>query len=96
METIGDCYGTQHCGMPHTFVIRVFILTVVCRSVAVCGCPEARQDHAVVMARFARDCRHAMGLVVKKLEVILGPDTSDLAIRIGKTNVRLTLLLLFA
>ena len=51
--------------------------------VAVCGLPDPRKDHAVVMARFARDCMSSMREAVKKLEVELGPDTADLSMRIG-------------
>jgi class 3 adenylate cyclase len=51
--------------------------------VAVCGLPEPRKDHAVVMARFARDCMTKMNDLTKKLEVTLGPDTADLSIRVG-------------
>jgi hypothetical protein len=36
-----------------------------------------------VMAKFARDCMAEMLEVVHKLEVTLGPDTADLAIRVG-------------
>ena len=35
------------------------------------------------MARFATDCMDKMHLVTKELEVVLGPDTADLAMRIG-------------
>jgi len=35
------------------------------------------------MARFARDCLTEMGRLTRKLEVILGPDTADLAFRVG-------------
>ena len=35
------------------------------------------------MARFARDCIAALSRVVKDLEVSLGPDTGDLAVRVG-------------
>lgn len=51
--------------------------------VAVCGLPDARADHAVVMAKVARDCVYKMNILTKKLEVKLGPDTGDLNIRIG-------------
>ncbi|KAL7567071.1 hypothetical protein ACA910_002795 [Epithemia clementina (nom. ined.)] len=51
--------------------------------VAVCGLPDPRRDHAVVMARFALDCLFRMQSLSKKLEVILGPDTGDLGMRIG-------------
>ncbi len=51
--------------------------------VAVCGLPTPRKDHAVVMARFARDCLTKMNDLTKKLELQLGPDTADLSIRVG-------------
>jgi len=51
--------------------------------VAVSGLPEPRKDHATVMARFARDCIGAMNDLTKKLEITLGPDTGDLALRVG-------------
>jgi hypothetical protein len=35
------------------------------------------------MARFARDCMHRMNQLTRKLEVVLGPDTTDLAMRFG-------------
>jgi hypothetical protein len=37
----------------------------------------------VVMAKFARDCLAKMQVLVRQLEVTLGPDTADLAIRVG-------------
>jgi class 3 adenylate cyclase len=49
--------------------------------VAVAGLPVPREDHAVVMARFARDCREKMAEVTRRLEKTLGPDTSDLKVR---------------
>ena len=51
--------------------------------VAVSGLPHPRKDHAVVMAKFARDCRDRMSLVTKSLEVTLGPDTGELSMRFG-------------
>ena len=36
-----------------------------------------------MMAKFARDCMAEMQVLVQKLEVTLGPDTADLAIRVG-------------
>ena len=49
--------------------------------VAVVGLPEARKDHAIVMARFARECVTGFGEVVKTLQMKLGPDTSELGVR---------------
>jgi class 3 adenylate cyclase len=51
--------------------------------VAVCGISEARDDHAVAMAKFARECLSKMRNLTKMLEVKLGPDTSSLSFRVG-------------
>jgi hypothetical protein len=51
--------------------------------VAVTGLPNPRKDHAVAMARFARDCMYRMHQLTRKLEVVLGPDTVDLSMRFG-------------
>ena len=51
--------------------------------VAVAGLPDPRPDHAVVMARFAKECLTKMNHLAKKLEFQLGPDTGDLSMRIG-------------
>jgi hypothetical protein len=61
---------------------RVFKVEVVgdCY-VAVCGLPDPRRDHAVVMARFATECLSSMYRMVRKLEVELGPDTAELGLR---------------
>jgi len=63
---------------------RVFKVEVVgdCY-VAVCGLPNARKDHFTVMCRFAQDCLSAMQIYSKELEVSLGPDTGELALRVG-------------
>jgi Adenylate and Guanylate cyclase catalytic domain len=63
---------------------RVFkVETVGDCYVAVVGLPEPRKDHAVVMARFAKDVLNRMGSLRKKLGVSLGPDCEELSIRIG-------------
>ena len=51
--------------------------------VAACGLPEKREDHAVVMVRFAAVCLRVFRTLVKKLELQLGPGTSELKIRWG-------------
>jgi class 3 adenylate cyclase len=51
--------------------------------VAATGLPDPRKDHAVAMARFARDIMFRMKILSKKLEVTLGPDTGDLGMRAG-------------
>ena len=51
--------------------------------VAVAGLPDPNSDHAVVMARFAFDCMIQMKQLTKKLEVHLGPGTTELSMRFG-------------
>lgn len=51
--------------------------------VAVAGLPEPRKDHAVVMAKFARDCRDKTYEITRALEKTLGPGTGDLQLRFG-------------
>jgi class 3 adenylate cyclase len=48
--------------------------------VAVTGLPDPREDHAVVMARFARDCKDSMNELTRRLESTLGPETGDLKV----------------
>ena len=63
---------------------RVFkVETVGDCYVAVTGLPEPRKDHAVIMARFAREIMKKMDIVTKVLELTLGPGTGDLKLRIG-------------
>jgi len=63
---------------------RVFkVETVGDCYVAVAGLPEPRKDHAIVMARFARDCLIQFTSTVKAMVVELGPDTEELGVRIG-------------
>eukprot|EP00934_Nitzschia_sp_Nitz4_P001249 Nitzschia sp. Nitz4//scaffold18_size181773//118721//129387//NITZ4_001930-RA/size181773-snap-gene-0.281-mRNA-1//-1//CDS//3329540056//1249//frame0 len=50
---------------------------------AAAGLPEKRDDHAVVIAKFARDCLRRMLQVVRKLESRLGPSTGELGMRLG-------------
>eukprot|EP00934_Nitzschia_sp_Nitz4_P005687 Nitzschia sp. Nitz4//scaffold314_size20990//18196//20845//NITZ4_008633-RA/size20990-augustus-gene-0.26-mRNA-1//-1//CDS//3329547476//5677//frame0 len=58
--------------------------------VAVAGLPTPNKDHAVTMAKFARDCSRKMGAVTAKMEILLGPDTGDLDIRIGLHSGQVT------
>jgi len=51
--------------------------------VAATGLPTPRKDHTVAMCRFARDIMARMHVLTKELEVLLGPDTGDLNLRIG-------------
>lgn len=50
---------------------------------AVTGLPEPQPNHAIIMARFAQDCRNRMNEVTAVLEKSLGPDTADLTMRFG-------------
>jgi hypothetical protein len=63
---------------------RVFKVEVVgdCY-VAVCGLPDPRVDHALVMCKFALECVKEMNRLTQELEVELGPDTTDLSMRVG-------------
>ena len=48
--------------------------------VAVAGLPDPRKDHALVMAKFARDCIRNFGVLAKKLERTLGPGKNELLV----------------
>lgn len=50
---------------------------------AVTGLPDPQDDHAVIMARFALECRMKLRTVTRKLERTLGPETADLDFRFG-------------
>lgn len=51
--------------------------------VAVTGLPTPRKDHAAVMALFAHECMMCMRVLVNHLKATMGPDTGDLAMRMG-------------
>ena len=51
--------------------------------VAVCGLPHPNVDHALTMAKFARDCLFKMRQQLDVLETSLGPDTTKLGMRVG-------------
>jgi hypothetical protein len=55
--------------------------------VAATGLPVRNKNHAVAMARFARECMAEFGRQIKQLEIKLGPDTADLGLRIGKSQI---------
>jgi len=63
---------------------RIFkVETVGDTYVATSNLPEPRRGHALEMARFARDIMSRTHILVKKMEVSLGPDTTDLNLKIG-------------
>ena len=51
--------------------------------VAVTGLPDPQEKHAVIMAKFAKECLIKIGHITHGLEVSLGPDTSNLTMRFG-------------
>jgi hypothetical protein len=58
--------------------------------VAVTGLPDQQMDHAVRMARFARDCMTKVNSLTKMLEASLGPDTGELKMRFGLHSGQVT------
>jgi len=58
--------------------------------VAVAGVPEDCDDHALAVARFSRDIMHKMRSIVRRLEILLGPGTADLQLRIGINSGQVT------
>jgi hypothetical protein len=53
----------------------------------VTGLPEPRNDHAVVMVKFAKEMIQEMKIVTSNLETRLGPGTSSLGTRIGVSSI---------
>ena len=49
----------------------------------VSGVPEPRDDHAVVMARFAKSCMERFHPLIRRLAIELGPETANLKLRVG-------------
>ena len=84
--SISVCYGTflVLSSIQITNDHRWFLFTTVA------GLPEPRKDHAVAMAKFARECMDKMAILTRKLEVSLGPDTEDLELRIGLHSGQVT------
>mmetsp|Transcript_12061 Transcript_12061/g.27486 ORF Transcript_12061/g.27486 Transcript_12061/m.27486 type:complete len:1731 (+) Transcript_12061:313-5505(+) len=51
--------------------------------VAVTGLPDPREDHAVVIAKYAVRCLLKFNVMTKRLEATLGPGTASLGMRFG-------------
>ena len=89
VETVGDCVRIieRVCNLyePQMALSHdLFYLYFSPRQyVAVTGFPEKQPDHAIRICHFANQCLRKFPQVVNKLEVSLGPDTSDLSLRIG-------------
>ena len=50
------------------------------------GIPISRSDHAIIMAKFAKDLLHCMSEELAKLVPVLGSATASLAMRVGKLH----------
>ena len=57
---------------------------------AVCGVPTPQSDHAVRMAKFARECIVKMKELVCDLSFTLGDDTANLSMRVGTFSIALS------
>jgi class 3 adenylate cyclase len=66
-----------------TIIFQVLRELTLISCSAVAGLPVPRSDHAAVMALFAAECMNRFKNLSKKLEVILGPGTSSLELRVG-------------
>jgi class 3 adenylate cyclase len=64
-------------------VFCVLLLLFIDCYVAVTGCPDVREDHALVMTKFARDMLQCLEKMLRKLAPTLGEDTLNLAMRVG-------------
>lgn len=76
------CYGAFDKIANHRGIFKVE--TIGDCYVAVSGIPRPRQDHAVAMAKFARDAMDAMKHELHKLAPRLGEETMALNMRIGE------------
>jgi class 3 adenylate cyclase len=71
----GCCfYLLLFCVSPFSFKVE----TIGDCYVAACGLPEKRDDHALVMARFARDCLQRYPKILREMTEYLGPGVKEL------------------
>jgi hypothetical protein len=68
-------------------LVTGYFLTTIFSRVRNSGLPDPQRDHALIMGRFARDCRIKFKEVTRKLELSLGPDTGDLCMRYERESV---------
>ena len=92
VETIGECLSvggwqlltepllTSIVSFQHVFVRSKLLGDCY---VAVTGLPKPQEDHAVIMAKFARDCMAKMAQLTSELVHSLGEDTATLEMRVG-------------
>ena len=57
--------------------------SILFADLAVCGCPHAQKNHALIMTKFAGDCLLKMDGATRDLAETLGDDTRDLQLRVG-------------
>ena len=50
---------------------------------AVTGLPNAQENHALIMAKYANECLVSMNETMRSLSDALGEDTVDLVLRVG-------------
>ena len=69
-------------GDPNPLSITIIqVETIGDAYVCIAGAPTEREDHALLMCRFASLCMKRFASLSKDLVVSLGPDTSDLELR---------------
>lgn len=76
IETVGDCYVFAR----YTHSCTDFRRKVVAKRSSpfeVAGPPDPSTDHAVVLARFAKDILRELAVVTHELETQLGPGTGS-------------------
>jgi class 3 adenylate cyclase len=65
-------------------VLNVFKVETIGDSyMCVTGVPEPDPEHHISMAKFAYQCVKKMDQVTEELDILLGPGTKDLCIRVG-------------
>ena len=57
---------------------------------AATGLPDPQDDHALRMAKFARDCMQKVKIITASLAPTLGVDTLNLAFRVGLNSGAVT------
>lgn len=77
LAIVVSCYGVNFCF--HEYGDSPVSST----DLAVTGLPNPQKEHAIIMARFARDCMTKMKQITQELRDELGEDTLKLTLRVG-------------